>query len=90
MSLENIERNDQMAKLKLYTSNNCPFCERVKSFIKENNIEGVEYVNISEDAAERAYLVEHGGMMQVPCLFVDDEPMYESADIINYLKGLNA
>ncbi|MFB0971459.1 MAG: glutaredoxin [Tissierellia bacterium] len=75
-----------MAKLKLYTSNNCPFCERVKGFIKENEIENVELVNISEDAEEREYLIEHGGMMQVPCLFVDDEPMYESADIIAYLK----
>ena len=77
-----------MATLKLYTSNNCPFCERVKSFIKNEGIENVELVNISEDAEEREYLIEHGGMMQVPCLFIDDEPMYESADIIEYLKNV--
>lgn len=77
-----------MAKLKLYTSNNCPFCVRVKNFIQENNIEGIEYANISESKEERDYLMLNGGMMQVPCLFVDDEPMYESADIINYLKGI--
>ncbi len=77
-----------MAKLKLYTSNNCPFCVRVKNFIQENNIEGIEYANISESKEERDFLMLNGGMMQVPCLFVDDEPMYESADIINYLKGI--
>ena len=77
-----------MAKLKLYTSNNCPFCVRVKNFIQENNIEGIEYANISESKEERDFLMLNGGMMQVPCLFVHDEPMYESADIINYLKGI--
>lgn len=77
-----------MAKLRLYTSDNCPFCVRVKNFINENNIPNVEEVNISGNPEAREYLIEQGGMMQVPCLFIDDEPLYESLDIIDYLKNL--
>lgn len=73
-----------MAKLKLYTSTFCPFCERVKRAMEENNVEGVEIVNIDKDPAEREVLIEKGGKKQVPCLFVDDVPMYESKDIIEY------
>ena len=31
-------------------------------------------------------LVRVGGKMQVPCLFIDGNPMYESLDIIQWLK----
>ncbi|MDO5714154.1 MAG: glutaredoxin [Tissierellia bacterium] len=74
-----------MAKLKLYTSTFCPFCEKVKKAMKDNDIQDVEIINIDKDPEEREYLVEKGGKKQVPCLFVDDKPMYESTDIINYL-----
>ena len=76
-----------MADLKLYVGTFCPFCMKVKTFIKDNNIEGIEYINIDEDKAGREHLVEVGGKKQVPCLFVDEKPMYESNDIIEYLKA---
>lgn len=76
-----------MAKLKLYTSTYCPFCMKVEKAIEKYGIEGVERVNIDKDPAERDILIEKGGKKQVPCLFVDDTPMYESDDIIEYLKN---
>jgi len=32
------------------------------------------------------YLLAHGGKNQVPCLFIGERAMYESNDIIAYLK----
>lgn len=75
-----------MAHLKLYTSTFCPFCEKVKKVIEEKNIDAVEIVNIDKEPAAREELIEKGGKKQVPCLFIDGEPLYESLEIIKYLE----
>ena len=73
-------------ELKLYKKDACPFCKKVMQFIERNHIEGVEYVDILEDPKNHEYLIENGGQDMVPCLFIDGKAMYESADIIQYLK----
>lgn len=75
-----------MANLKLYSATYCPFCRKVEKFMKDNNIKNVEVVNIDENKDERDHLIEVGGKRQVPCLFIDEKPLYESQDIINYLN----
>ncbi|OIP61484.1 MAG: glutaredoxin [Nitrospirae bacterium CG_4_9_14_3_um_filter_53_35] len=32
-------------------------------------------------------LIRDGGMYQIPCLFIDDKPMYESDDIVRFLES---
>ena len=32
-------------------------------------------------------IVERGGKFQAPCLFIDGKPLYESLDIIDWLKA---
>ena len=71
--------------LKLYYKAECPFCKKVLRFIEKKNIQGVELVDIKADEANEKYLIEKGGMDQVPCLFIDEKPMYESMDIIKFL-----
>jgi glutathione S-transferase len=46
----------------------------------------VRYRDILEDDEAARKLVEVGGLDQVPCLFVDGVPLYESADIVAYLE----
>ena len=75
-----------MADLKLYIGSYCPFCIKVKNFINKNNIQGIEYVNINKDEKAKEHLIEVGGKKQIPCLMIDDKPLYESRDIIEYLK----
>ncbi|NMB09185.1 MAG: glutaredoxin [Tissierellia bacterium] len=74
-----------MPELKLYYMKPCPFCKKVIKFIEEENIEDVQLMDVfkTENMDE---LIKVGGKEQVPCLFVDGKPMYESDDIINYLK----
>ena len=71
--------------LKLYYKETCPFCKKVLRFIENKKIEGVELVDIKADEANEKYLIEKGGMDQLPCLFIDEKPMYESMDIIKFL-----
>ena len=70
--------------LQLYIKNGCPFCHKVTSFMKANNI-NLPLHNISESDKDRDFLIEHGGKRQVPCLFIDGKALYESSDIIEYL-----
>ena len=75
-----------MEKLRLYVGTTCPFCKKVESFMEDNGIDSVEIKNIDEDKEARQYLIENGGKKQVPCLFIGEKPLYESLDIIKYLK----
>ncbi|MDI9591187.1 MAG: glutathione S-transferase N-terminal domain-containing protein [Acidobacteriota bacterium] len=72
-------------KLELYYYPECPFCQRVLRAIDAHGYEGIELRNIHADAEADATLVRVGGKRQVPCLFVDGSPMYESLDIIAWL-----
>lgn len=72
-------------KLALYYRPTCPFCIRVLDFIERNDIH-VDMHNISDDSEAVATLVRVGGKRQVPCLFIDDKPLYESGDIIDWLQ----
>ena len=75
-----------MAKqLDLYYYPECPYCQRVLRAIRENGWKGITLENILADDEADATLVRVGGKHQVPCLFIDGDPMYESLDIIDWL-----
>ena len=72
--------------LTLYVKTGCPFCHKVLAVGKELGI-AFEEKNIA-DVAVAAELIARGGKCQVPYL-VDSErdvEMYESDDIVEYLK----
>ncbi|WP_024873279.1 glutaredoxin family protein [Tolumonas lignilytica] len=76
-------------RLALYIRPSCPFCVRVLDYCEQAGIK-IENRNIAEGVHLEA-LMTGGGKRQVPCLrIVDDEHqshwMYESMDIIAYLK----
>ena len=74
---------------KLYYRPECPFCQKVLSFIKESGME-VELKDIAEESNLNE-LMEKGGKKQVPFLVDEgkDTSMYESDDVINYLTEAN-
>lgn len=72
----------------LYVGTICPFCKKVENFLDEENIE-LEIVNIEKDRDAMMKLIEEGGKRQVPCLYHDGEYLYESDDIIEFLKENN-
>ena len=74
--------------LDLFILENCPYCLKVMKYLDENNIK-YRKIDISNKESEGS-LIQIGGKRQVPFL-IDSErniQMYESNDIIEYLKTI--
>lgn len=70
----------------IYMKPGCPYCAKVDRFLDEAGIE-IEHRKVTE-GSNAEDLRRLGGKVQSPCLVVDGKPMYESDDIIAYLKSL--
>lgn len=69
-------------KLELFYFPQCPFCQIVISKIDLLGVTSqVELLNINKDNNVRQRLIKDTGTQTVPCLYVDDIPMFESTDI---------
>ncbi len=70
--------------LELFYYPSCPYCVRVLRFLKEKKIK-LKLINIheEEDGAKRLY--RDTGRMTVPCLYINNTPLFESLDIIKWL-----
>ncbi len=75
--------------INLHISLSCPFCQKVLRATEEMGMkEGVDYITVdsSPGTAGRQKVVEIGGKGIVPFLIDGDHSMYESDDIIEYLR----
>lgn len=73
--------------LELYYYLECPYCRIVLDAIDELGIaDAIALKNIRKDEQARQTLIEVGGKQQVPCLFIDGSPLYESRDIVEWLR----
>lgn len=81
-------QNTSMSDLILYEKTGCPWCQKVLDFAGGKGIE-FELRNIA-NAGVAEELIARGGKRQVPYLvdLRDGTEMYESADIVEYLKKL--
>ncbi len=75
-----------MPHLMLYYFPSCPFCILVLDALDRLGLE-IPMRDINTEAGAREDLQEIGGKTQVPCLVIDGEPLYESADIIRWLEA---
>lgn len=77
----------------LYYYDSCPYCQRVLATINSVNVE-VELRNVLDDARHSKEQRAATGRTTVPCLRIQDATlgedhwMYESGDIMRYLKSL--
>ena len=72
--------------LALYYRENCPFCKKIFSFLK-NLGRTIPCNNLDQNPKAEQDLLNIGGNIQVPCLFIDGKPLYESEAIIAWLKS---
>ncbi len=80
----------QLEKHYLYHFSGCLFCIKVRIVLWWMNIK-LPLKDIMFHPSFRSELVSGGGKGQVPCLSIENEQgeiqwLYESTDIINYLK----
>ena len=62
----------------------CQFCRKVLNFMDAHGVE-LPLRDITSEPDARETLEKVGGKVQVPCLFIDGKPLYESDDIISYI-----
>ena len=61
-----------MSEVKLYTTDPCSFCARVKGILSSRGVE-FEEINLSKNPAGRLELAQRTGMMTFPQVLVDGE-----------------
>jgi len=57
-------------EVKVYGTPTCPFCIRVKQFLKDNNVV-FEDIDLSADPSKVQEMVERSGQMGVPVIDID-------------------
>lgn len=77
--------------LVLYQYRTCPFCIKVRQEMRRLSLP-LETRNAQPPGQDREDLIKGGGKAKVPCLKITDPAgnarwLYESADIIEYLRG---
>lgn len=57
-------------KVTVYSTPTCPYCIRLKSYLKDNNV-AFENVDVSVDHAKAQEMVKRTGQMGVPVVDID-------------------
>jgi glutaredoxin 3 len=58
--------------IKVYSTPTCPYCDLLKDYLKDNNVE-FEVVDLSQDEKAAQYIMEKTGKMAVPVTEIDEE-----------------
>ncbi len=59
-------------KVTIYSTPTCPYCIKVKEFLKENNI-AYENIDVSANQEKAQEMIDKSGQMSVPVLDIDGE-----------------
>ncbi|WP_315081852.1 glutaredoxin family protein [uncultured Clostridium sp.] len=57
--------------VKIYTTDSCPWCVKVKNYLKSKSVD-FEELNVQEDMIAREDMVKKSKQMGVPVLDIDD------------------
>ena len=74
-----------MPDLVLYHFEWCPFCVKVRQYLQDRGIK-IKEKDTRQDPQAQAELIDKTGRTQVPCLFIDGEPLFESGDIVKWFE----
>ncbi len=75
---------NEKLELTLFYKPWCPYCQKVLKYLEKIH-KTVPLKNIDHDPEGKAYLVKIGGKSQVPCLMINQQALYESDRIIEWL-----
>jgi len=60
-----------MAKVVMYSTAVCPFCQRAEMLLKQRGVTEIEKIRIDLDPAARDLMMEKTGRRTVPQIFID-------------------
>ncbi len=61
-----------MSRVRMYTTQVCPYCIRAKALLKQRGVEQIDEVRIDLQPEERDRMVELTGRRTVPQIFIGD------------------
>jgi len=61
-----------MAEVKVYSTPTCPWCHKVKDFLKEKGVKFKD-INVAEDDKAAQEMVEKSGQRGVPVIVIGDK-----------------
>ena len=61
-----------MLKIRVFSTDTCPYCVALKSFLQEKNIK-FEELNVAENMEAQKEMVEKTGQLGVPVINVDGQ-----------------
>lgn len=61
-----------MAKVVMYSTAVCPFCQRAEMLLKQRGVNEIEKIRIDLDPAQRDQMIEKTGRRTVPQIFIGD------------------
>ncbi len=59
-------------KVTVYSTSTCPFCVRVKQYLKDNNVQ-FQDIDVSADQEKADEMIKRSGQMGVPVIDIDGE-----------------
>lgn len=76
-------------QLVLYYFEECPYCQKVLRFLQNHPdyAAKITFKDINTHPTAENELMKIGGKTQVPCLCINNKALYESNDIIEWLKN---
>jgi glutaredoxin 3 len=63
-----------MAKVVIYTKDNCPYCERAKHLLTDRHIP-YEEIHVDKVSGSREEMIARSGRQTVPQIFINDKPI---------------
>ena len=61
-----------MSKVRMYTTQVCPYCIRAKALLKQRGVEQIEEIRVDLDPAQRDTMIALTGRRTVPQIFIGD------------------
>lgn len=77
---------DAQRELVLYKFDSCPYCQIAMAAAEDLGVT-LDMRDTREDPAARQEHMARTGRGQVPCLYIDGEPLFESSDIVDWLHS---
>lgn len=60
----------KMAKVKVYSTPTCPYCQMAKEYLKDNKVD-FEDIDVSKDSEAAQEMVKKSGQMGVPVIDIN-------------------
>ncbi|WP_047396712.1 glutaredoxin 3 [Chitinibacter sp. ZOR0017] len=61
-----------MAKVIMYSTGYCPYCDRAERLLKERGVDNLEKIRVDLDPAQREAMMARTRRRTVPQIYIDD------------------